>query len=218
MCDYRYYSGGYVCYFENVDLTKKTSNETFTFSASQEQKKNTTRIRFERIGRVAHVPQNLVEELPKLIGLEIWRSEIPIVKNDLFGPQFSQIEKLDLGANKIKIIEDQAFQHLSNLKEIYLYMNEIRSLSSGVFKNNRKLKEIILWDNKIKMIAPDTFQSLNQLIHVHLDGNDGCINKLIGCRDCDSKINRTDLNRELQDCYDIHKKSSNLLNDGENSF
>jgi hypothetical protein len=204
----------YGCQVHNVDLSKKTRSEKFTFSGTQEQKKNTTEIHFEESGRVAHVPRNLHEEFPKLTKLWITRSEIPIVKNNLFGPEFSWIKGLSLRENKIQIIEEEAFKHLQNLERIYLYYNQIQSLNAKVFQNNRKLEKIWIWKNKIKMIAPETFRHLNQLEWVELEWND-CVNKEIGCSWC-NKIDHTKLNRDLHACYENHKKSSDLLNEGEN--
>ncbi len=215
-CDFFYHvaRSGY-CDVDNVDLSKKTLSEKFTFSGTQEQKKKTIRIWFSQIGRVAHVPQNLREDFPNLTQLWIRWSEIPIVKNNLLGPQFSWIEKLNLIGNKIQIVEEEAFKHLHNLVVIILHDNQIQSLSAKVFENNSKLKVIYLLSNKIKMIAPETFQHLNQLKYVDLDGND-CVNKEFGCWDCDTKIDHTELNRALHACYENHKKSSDLLNEGEN--
>jgi hypothetical protein len=215
-CDYGYYiSGVYRCAVLKVDLSKKTLNEKFSISGTQEQKEKATRIYFAKIGRVAHVPQNLAEEFPKLTDLDIAGSEIPIVKNNLLGPQFSRIKELVLGGNKIQIVEEEAFKHLHNLEEVSLSWNQIQSLSRGVFQNNRKLKTIWINRNKIKMIAPETFQNLNQLKSVNLRRND-CVDKYIGCYNCDTKIDHTELNRDLHACFENHKKSSDLLNEGEN--
>jgi Leucine-rich repeat (LRR) protein len=213
-CAYRYFFGGY-CIVYNVDLSKKTLSQKFTFSGTQEQNKIATQIWFYGSGRIAHLPQNLAEEFPKLTDLWISNSEIPIVRNNLLGPQFSWIEELILGGNKIQIVEEEAFKQLHNLVRIYLHYNQIQSLSREVFENNRKLKGIYLDDNKIKMIAPETFQHLNQLKLVELGRND-CVDKDIGCWNCDTKIDHTELNRDLHACYENHKKSSDLLNEGEN--
>jgi hypothetical protein len=211
-CDYVVGPG---CKVRKADLSKKTLSEKFSFSGTQEQKEKTTQIWFYGSGRVAHVPQNLAEEFPKVTDLEITDSEIPIVKNNLLGPKFSWIEKLWLRGNEIQIVEGEAFKHLYNLVMISLSNNQIQSLSAKVFQNNRKLKNIWIYNNKIKMIAPETFQHLNQLEWLHLEGND-CIDKRIGCRWCDPKIDHTELNRALHACYKNHKKSSDLLNEGEN--
>ncbi len=191
--------------------------DSFTFSGTQEEKKNTTLISFWLGGRVAHVPQNLVEEFPNLTWLVIWVSEIPIVRNDLLGPQFTWIEKLELENNQIKIIEEQAFQHLQNLVEIYLSNNEIQTLSGNLFEKNRKLGKIVLQSNKIKMLDPKTFHDLNQLQFVVLDYNE-CYKWRVGCWGCDTKINRAELNHELQNCYKNYKKSLDLRNKGEKFF
>jgi Leucine-rich repeat (LRR) protein len=214
-CEYRYRDEW--CHIRNADLTKNTINEKFTFSTTQNRKEDKAWIAFEFIGRVAHMPQNLVDEFPKLAGLGITDSDIPIVKNNLFGPQFSWIEKLNLWRNKIENIEDQAFQHLLNLVEIELHDNKIRSVTVTMFQNNPKMERIVLGGNKIKVIAPETFQNLKQLKLVNVDGND-CVDNRIGCEvmGCYEKINRTKLDSALLSCYENYRKSLDLLNEGEN--
>jgi Leucine-rich repeat (LRR) protein len=205
------------CFVEEVDLSRKTANEKFSFTGTPEEKENIIFIWFSHFGRVAHLPENLGEEFPNLVRLRIWYSEIPIVKSNFFGPQFSWIEELELIKDKIKFIEEEAFQHLPNLVKIGLDNNEIRSLSAGIFKNNQKLEVIELYKNKIKMIAPETFQNLDQLRYVGLETYK-CSNKDVGCSgwDCINRFYRKRLNRKLLPCYENHKNSSDLLNEGEN--
>jgi hypothetical protein len=201
------------CYVYEADFTEKTISETFKFSGTLEEKENTTSIDFQYIGRVAHVPKDLVEEFPKLIDLSIWQSEIPIVKNNLFGPQFGRIKVLKLTSNKIKIIEEGAFAQLPNLVQIWLQYNEIQSLGAGVFENNRQLEIILLDENKINMISPETFQSLNQLTWVILEKNN-CINKEFGCEwsSCNATIDHSELNSDLRFCYYRYKRTMELVN------
>ncbi len=212
-CNYAGRSGG--CEVRIADLSKKTVNEKFTFTGTQEQNKIATGIRFQESGRVAHLPQNLAEEFPKLTDLSIRWSEVPIVRNSMFGPQFSWIKELYLGENNIQIIEDGAFKHLPNLEEVSLFDNKIQSLGAKVFENNSKLKVIWLHDNKINMISPETCRHLNQLKSVDFEGNE-CFSKPIGCWNCHANIGHTELNSNLLPCYENHKKSLYLLNEGEN--
>jgi Leucine-rich repeat (LRR) protein len=205
------------CEIHKTDLSRKTINGTFSFSGTPEQKETTLRIVFVRIGRVAHVPDNLAAEFPKLSRLWIEWSEIPIVKNKFFGPQFRRIKELALNDDKISMIEDGAFQNLPNLIWIYLNENKIKTLGAKLFQNNVKLKVISLYTNKIKSIAPETFQNLNELGYVHLTGNE-CVYQYFGCRNCKTKIDHTELNSDLLLCYENHKKSMDLLNEGENNF
>jgi Leucine-rich repeat (LRR) protein len=137
------------------------------------------------------------------------------VEKNLFGPQFSQIEILYLWTNGIHTIEDGAFESLRNLKEIDLFNNKIRSLGAEIFQKNQKLEKIVLKGNKIKILAPGIFQNLNKLTWVELRENDGCFDKEIGYWSSVTKINCTELNSELLPCYENHKKSLDLLNEGE---
>jgi hypothetical protein len=81
------------------------------------------------------------------------------------------------------------------------------------------LERIELGGNKIKIIAPGTFRNLNQFTIVALEHNE-CIDKQFGCWgwNCKKKFYYTELNSDLLPCYENHKKSLDLLNEGENNF
>jgi Leucine-rich repeat (LRR) protein len=218
ICHYRYDDPSQMrqCRVQN---NRRRTRGIFRFDSSSKiievSSAYTTKVYFIKIGRVAHLPRNMVEEFPKLTDLSIEDSDIPIVGNNLCGPQFSQIEILYLGECGIHTIKDGAFENLINLKKINLFNNKIRSLGAKVFQKNQKLERIGLDRNKIKILAPGIFRDLNQLISVNLTGNDGCTDKEIGCLECDSKIDHTELNSELLPCYENRKKSLDFLNEGE---
>jgi Leucine-rich repeat (LRR) protein len=133
-----------------------------------------------------------------------YSSKIPILKKNLFGPEFHQIQELYLPNNGIKIIEKNAFTHLPNLVLIDLSGNQIQSLNHELFANNLNLRKIDL--------------RKNQLRAVELAGNE-CINRNFGCSLC-AKIGPTELNRdpELMHCFQNYQKNLNLLSEGENLF
>jgi hypothetical protein len=203
------------CDAEDVDLSKKTFGQKFSFSASQENKEKISEISFRKCGRVAHVPSNLFHEIPKLTKLWIKDSDIPILRNKLFGSQFSRILGLDLRFDNIRTIEDQAFTELTDLVDINLENNELKSLNSKLFAENRKLEYIILLNNKIKFIEPGTFRNLIELIWIDHSLNE-CFDQQIGCHQhCPGKRNQADIDQKLQRCYDNYKASSDSLNEGE---
>ncbi len=192
-CDYDYGDGYYRCVVFSADFSLKTIGANFTFSGTQEQKQETTLIEFSWIGRVAHLPRNLFEVFPKLNSLVIWYSDIPILRNNFFKPEHNKLRKLWLSGNNIRIIQGNAFEHLTNLELINLQLNEIKMFGPGSFKNLHQLAGVFLWYND-------------------------CTNETIDCLDCDKKLNHTELDLKLQPCFENYKKSSNLLNEGENTF
>jgi hypothetical protein len=218
-CGYRvvseYQVPGARCLVWRADLSLKTIGANFIFNVTQEERQKISEITFDDFGRVAHLPRSLFEDLPELIELEISRSDIRILRNNFFKPEFSKLLKLRLTRDNIQIIEENAFDQLTNLESIWLWDNEMRSLPAKLFKKNRQLKQIVLGSNKIKIIAPETFQYLNQLTLVDLRASE-CVDREIGCWDCDSKLNHTELEREQQPCYENHARSLNLLKEGEN--
>jgi hypothetical protein len=164
------------CEVESVDLSWKSIGTKFTFPGTQQQKQRITEFSIKDSGRVDFLPQNLIQELPKIKDLTIDHSDISILRSNFFKPEFSKIQGLWLSSNKIKIIEENAFAHLSNLDSIGLYGNELKMLSGKLFQNNHKLMRIYLEQNKIKIIDPGTFRSLNQLAHIYFLQNE-CINR-----------------------------------------
>ncbi len=205
------------CLVQSADLSSKTIGTNFSFSGTQEQKQITL-IKFSFIGRVAHLPRNLFEEFPKLNDLQIWNSDIQILRNNFFKPEFSKLQKLELNSDEIKIIDETAFKYLTNLKNIHLDRNKIKSLPAKVFQNNHKLKWIFIEYNKIKQIHPETFKNLNQLKEIYLWQN-VCTNETFGCDTVGcQKSQLTEVDRLLQPCYENHAKSLELLNEGEKNY
>jgi Leucine-rich repeat (LRR) protein len=214
-CDYGYNLG---CKILHADLSSKTMVTSFTFSGTESIKRSRVWIWFDESGRVAHLPRNLFKEFPGLNELKIKNSDIPILKNNFFKPEFSKLGKLEFTHDNIKIIEEKTFRQLKDLVRIDFSTNEIRSLPAKLFQKNIQLKEIYLTNNKIKVIPPGTVKNLNQLIAVGLERNE-CVDQSFGCnsRGCYEELDYTELERSLQPCYENHAKSLNLLNEGENN-
>jgi Leucine-rich repeat (LRR) protein len=203
------------CRVSNADFSLKTIGKIFEFSGSRNEKRKTLALQFWHIPKVAHIPQSIFQEYPNLVEFGIYSSKIPILKKNLFRPEFHQIQELNLPKNGIKIIEKNAFTHLPNLVLIDLSGNQIQSLNHE-FANNLNLRKIDLRKNHIRIIAPEFINNLNQLRAVELEGNE-CINRNFGCSLC-AKIGKTELNRELMHCLINHKKNSDFLREGENIF
>jgi hypothetical protein len=202
------------CFINNADLSMKTIGASFTFSTTYQEKQRKEAIIFAQIGKVDHLPRNLLEEFPYTKQLAIFASDVPVLRNNFFKPEFSKLRKINFNWNKMRTVEERAFAHLTNLEEIGLFSNEIKSLPAKLFQNNRKLEKIHLERNKIKMIHPDTFKNMNQLKELKLNGNE-CIDLGIGCYHRGCPIHSSS---ELQRCYENYKISTNLLNEGENNF
>jgi Leucine-rich repeat (LRR) protein len=206
----KYFNGR--CDVETANFTKESIGELFEFTGSQVEKKATNSIKFCGIGQVAHLPENLFQQFPKLSTLSIRSSKIPIVRDNFFTSEFSQIKYLSLISDQIKMIEDQVFTHFINLVEIYLEKNEIQSISEKLFERNGQLKVIYLAFNKIKMIDSTVFKIFSHLEYVGLHENE-CVYQDSGCWGA-CKINHTELNHKLKDCYDNYERSLDFLNEG----
>ncbi len=167
-------------------------------------------IEFRLSGKVAHLPLNLEAVFPNLIDFRIQDSDIPILRNNLFGPQFYWIEHLYLQNNGIQMIEDSAFAELTDLVELDLSQNKLKRLSKNLFQSNTKLHLIDLRDNQINVIEPQTFEGLNDLKMFYASGNE--------CADHTDCIINCDLDKSLRKCYENYGKALKSLKRGITIF
>ncbi|XP_015256002.1 PREDICTED: SLIT and NTRK-like protein 2 [Cyprinodon variegatus] len=85
--------------------------------------------------------------------------------------EYSSLELLHLGNNRIAVIQDGAFENLTNLRRLYLNGNYIESLSQSLFAGLQSLQYLYLEYNIIKEILPQTFNSLHNLQLLFLNNN-----------------------------------------------
>ncbi len=215
-----------ICHVSDIDLTKKLEEEKFIFSGSEEQKKslqNITAVGFNGILKIDFIPLQILEEFPNLNGLSIAETDMYIIRDSLFTVEHSMIEYLSITYTKLELIEENAFQHLKNLKWISLKFNNIKSLSRKFFAHNPQLEFMDFNANPIKMIDPQTFTNLKELKVISFTGNNYCIKqRKFGCEHnrgfCtvdEPLLDHKQLNDELQSCYSKFSSNEDLLKDSE---
>uniref|UniRef100_UPI00398ED8A5 SLIT and NTRK-like protein 6 n=1 Tax=Pristiophorus japonicus TaxID=55135 RepID=UPI00398ED8A5 len=92
-----------------------------------------------------------------------------LTKYDLL--DYGSLELLNLGNNRITVIEDGAFANLTNLHKMYLNGNNIVRLTKEMFIGLSALQYLYLEHNIIKEIVPGTFSALSQLKVLYLNNN-----------------------------------------------
>ncbi|XP_022656113.1 toll-like receptor Tollo [Varroa jacobsoni] len=109
--------------------------------------------------------------------------------------QLNGLLELDLSSNKLRYVDDRAFENLSNLKKLYLQRNELaqmvetalsglsrlqlldmsnnrlNTLPPKVLQGSADLKELYLQNNSIGLLSPTTFRGLQQLVVLNLSDN-----------------------------------------------
>lgn len=81
------------------------------------------------------------------------------------------LEKIDLGFNQLKGVEDMDFSRLPRLRELILEGNQIEVLSESAFHNSTQLQIINLASNQIPRISERTFEGLLRIQHLNLEFN-----------------------------------------------
>ena len=79
---------------------------------------------------------------------------------------------LDIAANNIDMINQNAFQDLQNLLSLSLSSNNLVTLEMGVFGGMRSLFYMALSVNRLQNLPVGLFQDLESLFFLYLDNND----------------------------------------------
>ncbi|XP_006007903.1 SLIT and NTRK-like protein 1 [Latimeria chalumnae] len=78
---------------------------------------------------------------------------------------------LDLGKNDIRVIENNTFQNLTDLRWLYIDNNYLETLVPEMFVGMQSLEYLNLEFNLIQVVAPGTFNSLPRLVTLVLNNN-----------------------------------------------
>ncbi|XP_043925920.1 SLIT and NTRK-like protein 3 isoform X2 [Protopterus annectens] len=84
---------------------------------------------------------------------------------------FSSLDLLHLGNNRISYVQDGAFINLPNLKNLYLNGNDIEKLTPGMFRGLQSLNYLYLEYNIVREIQPATFSLMPNLQLLFLNDN-----------------------------------------------
>uniref|UniRef100_A0A8C5QAP3 SLIT and NTRK like family member 2 n=1 Tax=Leptobrachium leishanense TaxID=445787 RepID=A0A8C5QAP3_9ANUR len=92
-----------------------------------------------------------------------------VYKTDLL--EFSSLDLLHLGNNRIATIQEGAFSNLTSLRRLYLNGNYLEVLYPSMFDGLYSLQYLYLEYNVIKDILPHTFDALGNLQLLFLNNN-----------------------------------------------
>ncbi|NWT51557.1 SLIK3 protein, partial [Erythrocercus mccallii] len=84
---------------------------------------------------------------------------------------FSSLDLLHLGNNRISYVQDGAFINLPNLKSLYLNGNDIERLTPGMFRGLQSLHYLYFEYNMIREIQPAAFSLMPNLKLLFLNDN-----------------------------------------------
>uniref|UniRef100_A0A672GPL7 SLIT and NTRK-like family, member 3a n=1 Tax=Salarias fasciatus TaxID=181472 RepID=A0A672GPL7_SALFA len=84
---------------------------------------------------------------------------------------FSSLDLLHLGNNRISYVQEGAFINLPNLKSLYLNGNDIERLTPGMFRGLQMLSHLYFEYNVIREIQPNSFSLMPNLQLVFLNDN-----------------------------------------------
>ena len=81
------------------------------------------------------------------------------------------LKVLDLGYNKLSVIDPHSFQELDTLTFLSLRVNHLSTLDGSLFQSLQNLETLVLAYNKLSFVDPKTFQGLDKLTFLSILGN-----------------------------------------------
>ncbi|XP_078697995.1 uncharacterized protein LOC144925746 [Branchiostoma floridae x Branchiostoma belcheri] len=108
--------------------------------------------------------------LPGLEELSVFGSDLSVLKTEVLRHS-RNLTDLDLKANNITIIEENAFIGLESLQKLQLQRNNIKTLPERVFDPLHALTYLDLSSNNLNTIPPALFKRLLNLQSLSLAGN-----------------------------------------------
>jgi Leucine-rich repeat (LRR) protein len=157
------------CRFEKLSFIDGTHNK-IKFTLTDQQKRDTKAVSFRHCSAVDFIDLGILKRFPKLNGLRISESNIPILKK-IFTFELKMIQHLGLSWNKIQVLEPHVFDELVELKWIDLLGNDIEKILGPIFAKNKKLEFVDLSFNRIQSLYPNLFDGLPKLAKVCLFEN-----------------------------------------------
>jgi hypothetical protein len=102
--------------------------------------------------------------------LKITHTNSSLIPKNTFA-ELRNLEKLDLGFNKIEAIDAQTFTGLGSLKLLWISGNKIKSIPGNTFSELKKLGTLRLDHNQIEAIDSGLFRGLGSLKVLYIHGN-----------------------------------------------
>ena len=111
---------------------------------------------------------NAVYSLEMLTKLSMRNNKLTFISAGDFN-SLENLEILDLGENRILLIENKAFP--STLLDLRLSQNEFDFIDSEIFHELTNLRTLMMSSNKISVLPKDVFTKNTELENIYLDNN-----------------------------------------------
>ena len=122
--------------------------------------------------RFSEIRNAVFSTFPVLNTLLLNVNLLTFLSKEMFGDnEYEMLEKLSIAGNKIKTIEDGAFNSLKKLQALNLASNMISSLSNSTFIGLDSLEFLDASNNKISHVESGTFKHLQSIKYLYLKSN-----------------------------------------------
>lgn len=119
--------------------------------------------------QIKTIHPNAFDNLTNLNDLSLNDNLLDTVPNAI--RKLRYLKSLDLGKNKISVIDNNSFQGLEEMMGLRLTDNQIKSITKDAFAPMKQLHVLNLASNKVKHIDQSAFISNSQLRAIRLDNN-----------------------------------------------
>ncbi|XP_073436974.1 peroxidasin homolog [Dendrobates tinctorius] len=126
---------------------------------------------FRTTVRCMHLMLDFIPDVPaQTTVLDLRFNRIREINSDIL-QKMTNLQTLLLNNNEIRWISQRSFKALGELKHLYLYKNEIRSIQRNAFDGLGSLEQLYLHFNNLETLDAETFGDLPKLERLFLHNN-----------------------------------------------
>ncbi|XP_015115690.1 protein toll [Diachasma alloeum] len=126
--------------------------------------------------KLKNVTADLLHDLENLTLLNLRENDLHELPSEFLN--MPHLESIELGSNKLEIIEPTMFEKLTKLKLLNLWNNKIIDIKPHSFDKLKSLKSIDMHTNNLQTLPEDIFAPLENLMVINLSQNNFSANSL----------------------------------------
>ncbi|XP_011308295.1 protein toll [Fopius arisanus] len=126
--------------------------------------------------KLTNVTADLLHDLQNLTLLNLRENDLRELPHGFL--DIPHLESIELGSNKLEIIEPAIFQNLEKLKLLNIWSNKLVEIKPHSFDKLKSIRSIDMHSNNLQTLPRDIFAPLKNLIVVNLSQNNFTANSL----------------------------------------
>lgn len=165
----------------NLDMIEIQLDEFISFEMGEIGNNTTNFTEIEKIIfiniAIEFIPFQIYSTLTNIKNVAVQNTRIPEMQQSFFQSHYvyNTLEEFSCYQCGIKLIHDNTFRQMKNLRNLYLNENSIKNINAALIINNNLLRTFAISSNNIATIEPTTFDN-HPMLSTIIATNNMCVN------------------------------------------